>query len=94
MKLYVKIENMNDLIQEVEKEATNLYYFDLDYTLLGMEDRLFYLINNKTINIGTEFSISELINPERRPCNYIFEVKEINEETSTVVMMFKKKEVA
>ncbi|EJS5945043.1 hypothetical protein AWJ00_14665 [Listeria monocytogenes] len=92
MKLYVKIENMNDLIQEVEKEATNLYY--LDYTLLGMEDRLFYLINNKTINIGTEFSISELINPERRPCNYIFEVKEINEETSTVVMMFKKKEVA
>ncbi|MBF2474184.1 hypothetical protein IA868_13575 [Listeria welshimeri] len=93
MKLYVEIENMNHLIQEVEKEATNLYYFDLDYTVLGMEDRLFYLVNNKTINIGTEFSISELINPDRKPCNYIFEVKEIKKETSLVVMVFKKKEV-
>ncbi|MBC2011178.1 hypothetical protein HCA54_14375, partial [Listeria welshimeri] len=83
----------NDLIQEVEKEATNLYYFDLDYTVLGMEDRLFYLVNNKTINIGTEFSISELINADRKPCNYIFEVKEIKKETSLVVMVFKKKEV-
>ncbi|EIA6404824.1 hypothetical protein K7P64_002811 [Listeria monocytogenes] len=94
MKLYVEIENMNDLIQEVEKEATNLYYFDLDYTVLGMEDRLFYLVNNKTINIGTEFSISELINPDRKPCNYIFEVKEIKKETSVVVVEYKENEAA
>lgn len=94
MKLYVEIENMKDLVQEIEKEAINMFYFDLDYTVLGMEDRLFYLVNNKPINIGAKFSIKELVNIDRRPCNYIFEVKKINKDTSLVVMVFKKKEVA
>ncbi|EAV9833124.1 hypothetical protein KV404_002275 [Listeria monocytogenes] len=91
MKLYVEIENMNDLIQEVEKGATDLVNFDLDNQIAEIEERLNYVVNNIDIRKGTEFLILNALNFEEEPSDYYFEVKEVNNDTFKVLIAFKRK---
>ncbi|MBC6313714.1 hypothetical protein [Listeria immobilis] len=94
MTLQAKIENMELLIQDLLEETDNLFVFDLDYQILGMEMGLNYLLNEGTYKIGNELTVEEIKEDEGQTCKYIFEVNKIGNDTENVTMTYKRKEVA
>ncbi|EHM3340613.1 hypothetical protein AB6L78_002771 [Listeria monocytogenes] len=91
MKLYVEIENMEDLAKKMKEDATDLVNFDLDNQIAEMQERLNYVVNNIDIRKGTEFLIMNALNFDEEPSDYYFEVKEVNKDTFKVLMKFKRK---
>ncbi|EAC6224310.1 hypothetical protein QRV94_002979 [Listeria monocytogenes] len=91
MKLYVEIENMEDLAKKMKEDATDLVNFDLDNQIAEMEERLNYVVNNIDIRKGTEFLIMNALNFEEEPSDYYFEVKEVNNDSFKVLIAFKRK---
>lgn len=94
MTLQAKIENVELLTQELLEETVNLFVFDIDYQILGMEFALNYLLNEGTYKIGNELTVEKIINDEGKTCKYIFEVNKIGNDTENVGMTYIRKEVA
>ncbi|MBC1608888.1 hypothetical protein HCJ12_14040 [Listeria welshimeri] len=91
MNLHVKIENIKDLTKKMKEDAKDLVNFDLDNKIAEIGERLNYVVNNINIRKGTEFLMIDVINSEKQPSDYYFEVKEVNKDTFSVLVGFNRK---